>query len=69
MSHTAEISSLFSGFPIEKELKWSFCNYFQKNRIIIMVGENRPAKGERTCSKRFRIISYMFLQCLSQLIS
>jgi len=61
MSRMSEICSLFSGLPTERELKWSFWNYFQKNRIIIITCENRPMKGVRTCSKWFRVISYMFL--------
>lgn len=60
MSCTSEICSLLNGIPIEKELKWSFCDYFQKNGIIIIICENRPINRGRTCSKWFSIISYMF---------
>lgn len=36
MSCMSEMCSLFSEFPTGRELKWSFCNYFQKNKIIIV---------------------------------
>lgn len=61
ISSMSEIRSLFSGFPTERELKWSFCTYFQNNRIIIIICENGPMKGVRRRSKWFRVISYMVL--------
>lgn len=36
MSCMSEMCSLFSEFPTGRELKWSFCSYFQKNKIIIV---------------------------------
>lgn len=51
--------SLFSEFPTDRELKQSFCNYFQKNRIIIQQIYERCENMQQMVQGNFLHVSLM----------